>query len=154
MSLYSTSLVFSESLSRYKIIFSLSLGPKGVINDWRRFKLESLDQENLPPSKKELLRQMSSPNRAKDDSRANLNRKVESNTPRQRWQTSTSMGSKHCAFDCDLKKLIKGAGSWLKCHAYEMYLQIAQEKKRRVSWSYFRKLLMNKLTNLSNNHLN
>lgn len=76
--------MFFESLSHYKMTFSLSLGPKGVINDWRRFKLESLDQENLPPAKKELLRQMSSPNRAKDDSRANLNRKVESNTPRQR----------------------------------------------------------------------
>ncbi|XP_030583266.1 phosducin b [Archocentrus centrarchus] len=51
-------------------------GPKGVINDWRRFKLESMDQENLPPAKRELLRQMSSPNRVKDASRANLNRKM------------------------------------------------------------------------------
>uniref|UniRef100_A0A3Q0RWH4 Phosducin domain-containing protein n=1 Tax=Amphilophus citrinellus TaxID=61819 RepID=A0A3Q0RWH4_AMPCI len=54
-------------------------GPKGVINDWRRFKLESMDQENLPPAKRELLRQMSSPNRVKDASRANLNRKVQYN---------------------------------------------------------------------------
>ncbi|XP_035503623.1 phosducin b isoform X2 [Scophthalmus maximus] len=38
-------------------------GPKGVINDWRRFKLESMDQENLPSAKKELLRQMSSPHK-------------------------------------------------------------------------------------------
>lgn len=53
-------------------------GPKGVINDWRRFKLESMDQENLPSAKKELLRQMSSPSKSKDDSRANLNRKVPS----------------------------------------------------------------------------
>ncbi|XP_029905848.1 phosducin b [Myripristis murdjan] len=51
-------------------------GPKGVINDWRRFKLESMDQENLPPAKRELLRQMSSPHRPKDDSRASLNRKM------------------------------------------------------------------------------
>lgn len=51
-------------------------GPKGVINDWRRFKLESMDQENLPPAKRELLRQMSSPSRVKDGSRANLNRKM------------------------------------------------------------------------------
>ncbi|XP_033477898.1 phosducin b [Epinephelus lanceolatus] len=51
-------------------------GPKGVINDWRRFKLESMDQENLPTAKKELLRQMSSPSRPKDDARANLNRKM------------------------------------------------------------------------------
>uniref|UniRef100_A0A8C9R044 Phosducin n=1 Tax=Scleropages formosus TaxID=113540 RepID=A0A8C9R044_SCLFO len=43
-------------------------GPKGVINDWRKFKLESTDQESLPPSKRELLRQMSSPHRPKDDS--------------------------------------------------------------------------------------
>ncbi|XP_058494968.1 phosducin b isoform X1 [Solea solea] len=51
-------------------------GPKGVINDWRRFKMESMDQESLPPAKKELLKQMSSPNKIKDDSRANLNRKM------------------------------------------------------------------------------
>ncbi|XP_056133900.1 phosducin b [Lampris incognitus] len=51
-------------------------GPKGVINDWRRFKLESLDQENLPPAKKELLRQMSSPQKPKEDSRSTLNRKM------------------------------------------------------------------------------
>ncbi|XP_077572969.1 phosducin b [Stigmatopora nigra] len=51
-------------------------GPKGVINDWRRFKLESMEQENLPPAKRELLRQMSSPHRKKDDSRSNLNRKM------------------------------------------------------------------------------
>lgn len=64
-------------------------GPKGVINDWRRFKLESMDQENLPSAKKELLRQMSSPSKSKDDSRANLNRKV---LPRQR-QNPTLMKS-------------------------------------------------------------
>ncbi|XP_028258732.1 phosducin b [Parambassis ranga] len=51
-------------------------GPKGVINDWRRFKLESMDQDSLPSAKRELLRQMSSPNKPKDDSRANLNRKM------------------------------------------------------------------------------
>lgn len=58
--------------------FAFSIGPKGVINDWRKFKLESMDQENLPPAKRELLRQMSSPNRPKDDSRSNVNRKVHS----------------------------------------------------------------------------
>ncbi|CAB1423694.1 unnamed protein product [Pleuronectes platessa] len=46
-------------------------GPKGVINDWRRFKLESMDQDNLPPAKKELLRQMSSAHTASDDPRSN-----------------------------------------------------------------------------------
>ncbi|XP_071769521.1 phosducin b [Centroberyx gerrardi] len=51
-------------------------GPKGVINDWRRFKLESMDQENLPPAKRELLRQMSSPHKPKDECRAGLNRKM------------------------------------------------------------------------------
>lgn len=61
------------------------LGPKGVINDWRRFKLESMDQDNLPPAKRDLLRQMSSPNGPKDDSRANLNRKVQTN-----YQTSAN----------------------------------------------------------------
>ena len=58
------------------MLFAFSKGPKGVINDWRRFKLESMDQDNLPPAKRELLRQMSSPGRPKDDTRANLNRKV------------------------------------------------------------------------------
>lgn len=51
-------------------------GPKGVINDWRRFKLESMEQEDLNPAKKELLKQMSSPSKAKDASRGNLNRKM------------------------------------------------------------------------------
>ncbi|XP_074490963.1 phosducin b [Sebastes fasciatus] len=51
-------------------------GPKGVINDWRRFKLESMDQENLPPAKRELLRQMSSPGRPKDDGKSGVNRKM------------------------------------------------------------------------------
>lgn len=61
---------------KIQLTFVFFIGPKGVINDWRRFKLESMDQENLPPAKRDLLRQMSSPNRPKDDSRANLNRKV------------------------------------------------------------------------------
>ncbi|XP_051581092.1 phosducin-like isoform X1 [Myxocyprinus asiaticus] len=51
-------------------------GPKGVINDWRKFKLESMDQEALPPSKRELLRQMSSPQKPKDMSVSGLNRKM------------------------------------------------------------------------------
>ncbi|XP_043941253.1 phosducin [Protopterus annectens] len=56
-------------------------GPKGVINDWRKFKLESEDEEAVPPSKRELLRQMSSPfksqNKAEDkDKREKYNRKM------------------------------------------------------------------------------
>ncbi|XP_072294288.1 phosducin b [Eucyclogobius newberryi] len=52
-------------------------GPKGVINDWRRFKLESMDKETLPPAKRELLRQMSSANRPKEgDTIAEQNRKM------------------------------------------------------------------------------
>ncbi|NXS19676.1 PHOS protein, partial [Mystacornis crossleyi] len=35
-----------------------------VINDWRKFKLESEDGDSLPLSKKEMLRQMSSPHRS------------------------------------------------------------------------------------------
>ncbi|NXV83289.1 PHOS protein, partial [Atlantisia rogersi] len=40
-----------------------------VINDWRKFKLESEDRDSLSLSKKEILRQMSSPHRSfsKDD---------------------------------------------------------------------------------------
>lgn len=83
------------------MLFVFSIGPKGVINDWRRFKLESMDQENLPPAKRELLRQMSSPS-GPNDARSSLNRKVQPNRPQQRWQTFTLMGSKHCAIDCDL----------------------------------------------------
>ncbi|KAG7250516.1 hypothetical protein CRUP_008269, partial [Coryphaenoides rupestris] len=49
--------------------------PKGVINDWRRFKLESMDQESLPPAKRELLRQMSSPQNP-NDPRSGGNRKM------------------------------------------------------------------------------
>ncbi|KFP08113.1 Phosducin [Calypte anna] len=43
--------------------------PKGVINDWRKFKLESQDRGSLPLSKKEILKQMSTPHRSfsKDD---------------------------------------------------------------------------------------
>ncbi|NXK75371.1 PHOS protein, partial [Amazona guildingii] len=43
--------------------------PKGVINDWRKFKLESEDRDSLSLSKREILRQMSSPHRSfsKDD---------------------------------------------------------------------------------------
>lgn len=58
-----------------------SLGPKGVINDWRKFKLESKDRDALPLSKKEILiRQMSSPYRAHSrddkDTRERFSRKV------------------------------------------------------------------------------
>lgn len=68
---------FPSVASNYNSNSPCHLGPKGVINDWRRFKLESMDQDNLPPAKRDLLRQMSSPNGPKDDSRANLNRKVQ-----------------------------------------------------------------------------
>ncbi|XP_031730754.1 phosducin-like isoform X1 [Anarrhichthys ocellatus] len=47
-------------------------GPKGVINDWRRFKLDSVDQ-TVPQSKRELLRQMSNP---REDDKERLNRKM------------------------------------------------------------------------------
>ncbi|XP_030062616.1 phosducin [Microcaecilia unicolor] len=55
-------------------------GPKGVINDWRKFKLESEDQEAISPNKKEILRQMSSPYKAPGkehtNTRENFNRKM------------------------------------------------------------------------------
>ncbi|KAJ8376135.1 hypothetical protein SKAU_G00067150 [Synaphobranchus kaupii] len=51
-------------------------GPKGVINDWRKFKLESLDQDSLPPSKRELLRQMSSTHKPKEEGQDRGHRKV------------------------------------------------------------------------------
>lgn len=47
-------------------------GPKGVINDWRRFKLDSVDP-TVPQRKRELLRQMSNP---REDDKERVNRKV------------------------------------------------------------------------------
>ncbi|XP_037001605.1 phosducin [Artibeus jamaicensis] len=52
-------------------------GPKGVIHDWRKFKLESEDSDSVPPSKKEILRQMSSPQSRDDkDSKERFGRKM------------------------------------------------------------------------------
>ncbi|XP_008144186.2 phosducin [Eptesicus fuscus] len=52
-------------------------GPKGVIHDWRKFKLESEDNDSVPPSKKEILRQMSSPQSRDDkDSKERFSRKM------------------------------------------------------------------------------
>ncbi|XP_047609990.1 phosducin [Phacochoerus africanus] len=52
-------------------------GPKGVINDWRKFKLESEDSDSSPPSKKDILRKMSSPQSRDDkDSKERLSRKM------------------------------------------------------------------------------
>uniref|UniRef100_UPI00398F6D0F phosducin b n=1 Tax=Pristiophorus japonicus TaxID=55135 RepID=UPI00398F6D0F len=42
-------------------------GPKGVINDWRKFKLETEDHETTASNKKQLLRQLSSPYRSPDN---------------------------------------------------------------------------------------
>ncbi|KAG8436523.1 hypothetical protein GDO86_007578 [Hymenochirus boettgeri] len=52
-------------------------GPKGVINDWRKFKLESEDLEGIPPNKKEILRQMSSPfSKEEKDTKEKFSRKM------------------------------------------------------------------------------
>ncbi|XP_004688632.1 PREDICTED: phosducin [Condylura cristata] len=51
-------------------------GPKGVIHDWRKFKLESEDSDSIPPSKKEILRQMSSQGRDDKDSKERVCRKM------------------------------------------------------------------------------
>ncbi|XP_060800268.1 phosducin-like [Neoarius graeffei] len=51
-------------------------GPKGVINDWRKFKLESEDHESMPQKRKELLRQMSNPKANNDDNHEKINRKM------------------------------------------------------------------------------
>ncbi|KAA0719102.1 phosducin [Triplophysa tibetana] len=51
-------------------------GPKGVIHDWRRFKLESEDHDSIPPNKRELLRQMSNPKSSNEDTREKVNRKM------------------------------------------------------------------------------
>ncbi|XP_073438642.1 phosducin isoform X3 [Dendrobates tinctorius] len=55
-------------------------GPKGVIHDWRKFKLVSEDQDAIPANKKEILRQMSSPykapNKDEKDTREKFTRKM------------------------------------------------------------------------------
>ncbi|XP_067846559.1 phosducin-like [Heptranchias perlo] len=55
-------------------------GPKGVINDWRKFKLESEDHETASANKSQLLRQPSSPQQSlnKEDkgTRENISRKM------------------------------------------------------------------------------
>ncbi|XP_039176551.1 phosducin isoform X1 [Crotalus tigris] len=60
---------------------AIHTGPKGVINDWRKFKLESQDEDHLPPSKRELLiRQISSPYKCQSrdhrDTREKVSRKM------------------------------------------------------------------------------
>ncbi|XP_056379602.1 phosducin isoform X2 [Hyla sarda] len=59
---------------------AINTGPKGVIHDWRKFKLVSEDQEAIPPSKKEILRQMSSPYKSpgkeEKDSKEKFTRKM------------------------------------------------------------------------------
>lgn len=54
----------------------VSAGPKGVIHDWRKFKLESEDHESSPQKRRELLRQMSNPKASDDDNYERINRKV------------------------------------------------------------------------------
>ncbi|KAM9327146.1 phosducin [Gastrophryne carolinensis] len=59
---------------------AMNTGPKGVIHDWRKFKLVSEDQDAVPASKKEILRQMSSPfkatNKEEKDTREKFTRKM------------------------------------------------------------------------------
>ncbi len=86
-----------------------SLGPKGVINDWRKFKLESMDQEALPPNKRELLRQMSSPHKPRDSCVGGYNRKVDSfdhdfkikNELFEEKQCFSKLGCKKCILKID-----------------------------------------------------
>lgn len=54
----------------------VSAGPKGVIHDWRKFKIESEDHESTPQKRRELLRQMSNPKANTDDNNEKINRKV------------------------------------------------------------------------------
>ncbi|XP_036421208.1 phosducin a [Colossoma macropomum] len=51
-------------------------GPKGVIHDWRKFKLESEDHESMPQKRRELLRQMSNPRSNNEDDPERVNRKM------------------------------------------------------------------------------
>ncbi|CAH2312731.1 phosducin [Pelobates cultripes] len=59
---------------------AINTGPKGVIHDWRKFKLVSEDQEAVPPNKREILRQMSSPfkgpSKEEKDAREKFTRKM------------------------------------------------------------------------------
>ncbi|TRY56829.1 hypothetical protein DNTS_004100, partial [Danionella cerebrum] len=60
---------------RKKSRFHIFAGPKGVIQDWRKFKLESEDNVSIPANKRELLRQMSNP-KSSEDPREKINRKM------------------------------------------------------------------------------
>ncbi|XP_076833038.1 phosducin a isoform X2 [Brachyhypopomus gauderio] len=53
---------------------AMHTGPKGVIHDWRRFKLESEDHDSMPEKSKELQQQMSNSNTK--DGNERLNRKM------------------------------------------------------------------------------
>lgn len=96
-----------SSLPFNKTQFAFYIGPKGVINDWRRFKLESMDQESLPAAKRELLRQMSSPSRPKDDARANINRKVYNQTGQRWWTFFSSISQRYNCFEAPWRHTIK-----------------------------------------------
>lgn len=67
---------YTNRLWKVLIIPVVSAGPKGVIHDWRKFKLESEDHESTPQKRRELLRQMSNPKANTDDNNEKINRKV------------------------------------------------------------------------------
>nr|XP_033818192.1 phosducin [Geotrypetes seraphini] len=71
-------------------------GPKGVINDWRKFKLESEDQETVPPNKKELLRQMSSPYKPSGADHKNTREKLSRKMSTQEYELTHDKEDEHC----------------------------------------------------------
>ncbi|XP_071983329.1 phosducin isoform X3 [Engystomops pustulosus] len=79
---------------------AMNTGPKGVIHDWRKFKLVSEDQEAIPPSKKEILRQMSSPykspSKEERDTREKFSRKVTQQMSMQEYELIHDKEDENC----------------------------------------------------------
>ncbi|KAE8611405.1 hypothetical protein XENTR_v10012436 [Xenopus tropicalis] len=71
-------------------------GPKGVIHDWRKFKLISEDQESIPPNKKEILRQMSSPYKPPIKDEKDTKEKLSRKMSMQEYELINDKEDEHC----------------------------------------------------------
>ncbi|XP_053549591.1 phosducin [Bombina bombina] len=75
---------------------AVNTGPKGVIQDWRKFKLESEDVEAVPPSKKEILRQMSSPYKSQKKEEKDTREKFSRKMSMQEYELINDKEDEHC----------------------------------------------------------
>ncbi|KAM8930985.1 phosducin [Pelodytes ibericus] len=75
---------------------AINTGPKGVIHDWRKFKLVSEDQEAIPLSKKEILRQMSSPYKSPSNEEKDTKEKFTRKMSMQEYELIHDKEDEHC----------------------------------------------------------